>query len=315
MVKTMRIKQLLIWVVITALMTACSRSPQQPTTNRPTVVATFSILADITQNIGKDVVNVVSLVPADGDAHVYEPTPADGVRMHDAVAIIQLGLEFEPWFDELYNASGSNAGVIVASRGIATIAAHGDGHDAHSDAEEVDPHVWHDVTRTIQMAENIRDGLIRIAPDRESTIKANAQVYIDKLRTLDEEITTRVATIPVEKRVLVTNHDTFQYFAARYGFTVLGSALGSVSTESADPGAGSIAELSDAIKESGVPAIFVENVANPKLIEQIATTAGVNVAPPLYTDALSSTGESVTYIDMMRYNVETIVTALTATTP
>lgn len=311
----MRNNHILIWVIVIALLTSCSRSPQQLTTSRPTIVVTFSILADITQQIGKDVVDVVSLVPADGDAHVYEPTPADGVRMHDAVAIVQLGLSFEPWFDELYNASGSNAAVIIASRDIATIEAHGDEHDTHADAGEVDPHVWHDVKRTIQIATNIRDGLIKIAPSQAATLNANAQVYIDKLRALDSEITTKVATIPEAQRVLVTNHDTFQYFASTYGFTVLGSALGSVSTESADPGAGKIAALADAIKASGVPAIFVENVANPKLIEQIAQTAGVKVAPPLYTDALSRTGDGITYIDMMRYNVDTIVNALTATTP
>ena len=259
-------------------------------------------------------VDVVTLVPADGDAHVYEPTPADGVHMHDAVGIVQLGLSFEPWFEELYSASGSNAAVIIASRGITTITAHSD-HDAHADDAGGDPHVWHDVTRTIQMAETIRDGLVRIAPTQSETINANARDYIDELRALDAEIVAKVATVPTSKRILVTNHDTFQYFAARYGFTILGSALGSVSTESADPGAGKIADLADAIKASGVAAIFVENVANPKLIAQIATTAGVKVAPPLYTDALGSSGEGTTYIDMMRYNVDTIVTALTATTP
>jgi ABC-type Zn uptake system ZnuABC Zn-binding protein ZnuA len=274
-------------------------------------------LADITQNVGAGVVDVVSLVPVDGDAHVYEPTPADGVRLNNAVAIVQLGLGFESWFDDLYAASGSSAPVIVASRGLITRTgvAHADEADAHGHDGEIDPHVWHDVTHAMRMVETIRDELSRILPEQRDTINANAQAYLSQLNALDTELATSIASIPQSQRILVTNHDTFQYFAARYGFTVLGSALGSMTTESADPSAGSIAKLADEIRASGVPVIFVENVANPKLIEQLATAAGVRVAPPLYTDALNSTGEATTYTSMMRYNVNTIVTAFTATTP
>ncbi len=165
------------------------------------------------------------------------------------------------------------------------------------------------------MVQTIRDGLIAVLPDQREVLKANAQTYLDELTALDAEISAKVATLPNAQRQLVTNHDTFQYFARRYGFTVLGTALGSMSTESPDPGAAQIASLAEEIRAAQVPAIFVENVANPKLIEQIATTAGVQVAPPLYTDALSSTGAATTYVDMMRYNVETIVTALSTVTP
>ncbi len=314
----------------------CSSSERSaPASTRPVVVATFSILADITAQIGNGVVDVVSLVPVDGDAHVYEPTPRDGVYLIDAVSVVHLGLGFEPWYEELYAASGSTAPQIIASTGIDAIKvaeedAHTeDGHtedthdaeaethaeDEHGHSGEFDPHVWHDVQLTIQMVKTIRDGLIAALPDQQATLTANAQAYLDELAALDAEIVAKVATLPIAKRQIVTNHDTFQYFARRYQFTVLGTALGSISTESADPGAAKIAALANEIRTANVPAIFVENMANPKLIEQIARTAGVQVAPSLYTDALSSTGNATTYVDMMRYNVGTIVTALSTVSP
>lgn len=320
----MRLLRLYMIVLVLIGMSSCgTQESTDPTTNRPVVVVTFSILADITSRVGAGVVDVVSLVPVDGDAHVYEPTPQDGVRLNDAVSIVHLGLGFEPWFEELYVASGSKSPTIHASTGIATIAvmathaadeAHAqDDDDDHVD--EVDPHVWHDVQLTMMMVQTIRDGLIAVLPDQREVLMANTQTYLDELTVLDAEISAKVATLPNAQRQLVTNHDTFQYFARRYGFTVLGTALGSMSTESADPGAAQIATLADEIRAAQVPAIFVENVANPKLIEQIASTAGVQVAPPLYTDALSRTGAATTYVDMMRYNVETIVTALSTVTP
>lgn len=313
----MRLITLMIFIVLTLVPSACTTGmPVASTPTRPTVVVTFSILADITTRIGAGVVDVVSLVPADGDAHIYEPTPRDGVQLINAVSVVSLGLGFEPWFDELYAASGSRAPHIVAATGINAMAVaevHAD--EAHADDSEFDPHVWHDVQLTMKMVQTIRDGLIAVLPDHREVLMANAQTYLDELTALDAEISAKVATLPNAQRQLVTNHDTFQYFARRYGFTVLGTALGSMSTESADPGAAQIASLADEIRAAQVPAIFVENVANAKLIAQIARTAGVRVAPPLYTDALGTTGTATTYIDMMRYNVDTIVTALTTTTP
>lgn len=307
----------MIVLVLIGMSSCGTQASTDPRTNRPVVVATFSILADITSRVGTGVVDVVSLVPIDGDAHVYEPTPQDGVRLNDAVSIVHLGLGFEPWFDELYAASGSKSPTIHASEGVKAIIAtdtHAEG-ESHGHEGENDPHIWHDVQLTMKMVQTIRDGLIAVLPDHREVLLANAQTYLDELTALDAEISAKVATLPNAQRQLVTNHDTFQYFARRYGFTVLGTALGSMSTESADPSAAQIASLADEIRAAQVPAIFVENVANHKLIEQIATTAGVRVAPPLYTDALSSTGAATTYVDMMRYNVETIVTALSTVTP
>ncbi len=176
---------------------------------------------------------------------------------------------------------------------------------------EVDPHLWHDVQNAIKMVETIRDALSTADSENAQSYNANADAYLQQLRELDQWIQVEVAIIPPEQRKLVTNHDTFGYFAARYGFELVGSALASASTETADPAAANLVALVERIKAERVPAIFAENVSNPELLERIAQEAGVTLAPPLYTDALGEPGsDSDTYIKMMRYNVTTIVTAL-----
>lgn len=293
-----------LWCIY--MLVACSAPTMAPTDQKPTVIATFSILADVTSRIGADVLDVTSIIPVDGDAHVYEPTPADGVRLAQATTIVQLGLGYEPWFERLFTASASKATVIVASQNVIT----------HTSNNEIDPHIWHDVRRTMQMVETISAGLVAQYPAFASQIQRNTQAYLAELYALDSEIVADVATLPQAKRLLVTNHDTFAYFAERYGFTIIGTALGSASTDGSDPGATAVVALSDAIRAAGVPAIFVENIANTQIMEQIAQTAGVVIAPPLYTDALGDAGSAgAHYIDMMRYNVRTIVQALSKSTP
>jgi zinc/manganese transport system substrate-binding protein len=292
---------LIIMACIMSLLTGCGNSAPATTTT-PTIITTFSVLADMTQQIAGNTATVTSLVPLNGDAHVFEPTPASGVALVNATAVVALGLGFEPWFGDLYAASGSKATQITASTGVTPLMA----------GDETDPHIWHDVANAIIMAQNIRDGLITAMPSQQATLTANAATYIAQLEALDNEIQVQIATIPAAQRKLVTSHDTFGYFAARYGFEVVGTGLGSVTTESSDPDATSLIQLITAIKASGVAAIFVENMSNPKVMQQIAQEAGVTIAPALYTDALGEANSSgATYIEMMRYNVRTIVTALT----
>jgi zinc/manganese transport system substrate-binding protein len=256
----------------------------------------------MTQQIAGDTATVTSLVPLNGDAHVFEPTPDSGVALVNAIAVIELGVGFEPWFADLYAASGSKATQITASTGVTPLMA----------GDETDPHIWHDVANAIIMAQNIRDGLVTAMPSKKETLTANAAAYIAQLEALDNEIQAQIATLPATQRKLVTSHDTFGYFAARYGFEVVGTGLGSVTTESSDPDAASIVALVNDIKASGVQAIFVENMSNTKVMEQIAQEAGVTIAPALYTDALGEANSSgATYIEMIRYNVRTMVTALT----
>jgi ABC-type Zn uptake system ZnuABC Zn-binding protein ZnuA len=286
------------------------------------VVVSFSVLGDIVENVVGDAATVKTFVGPDSDAHAYEPTPQDAVALEQATAVVTIGLGFEPWLDEIYAASGSKSPVIVSSAALKPIkvdpsaAGHADeeGHaeeEAHAgEAEELDPHVWHDAQNVITMVETIRDGLIAAMPDQAETFRANSTRYIAELQQLNTEIVTMVDSIPAERRKLVTNHDTFGYFAQRYGFVVVGTVLG-VSTEGNDPSATEIVALTAAIRESAVPTIFIENMSNSSLIDNVAAEAGVTIAPALYTDALGSKDSNgATYLNMMRYNVSTIKTAL-----
>ncbi len=418
-----------------------------PTPDTPPlkVVATYSILGDLVQNVAGELVTLTTLVGPGGDAHTYEPTPRDSATLAEADILFENGLMFESWIDDLFTASGSKATRIAVSENITPLPApegghshsdedplahacehfedmpeqvaaggaipddhthyvvtltsgegavtltraedaevsfflgadvpfavssggaplppeaseavtegcdaiaivytfdlapgdysvsfgpnagdsvalvwevakaHGEEEHSHGEEEhghshgEYDPHIWHDPNNAMAMVESIRDALVAADPTNAATYAANATAYLAQLKELDAFVTEQVATLPAERRKLVTTHDTLGYFAARYGFEIVGTALG-ITTEASDPSAGEIAELVEAIKATGVPAIFAENVSNPALMETIAREAGVQLAPTLFTDALGKPGsEGATYLDMVRYNVTTIVTAL-----
>jgi zinc/manganese transport system substrate-binding protein len=303
-----------------------TQAPNTPVVSQPTaeaattpikVVATYSILGDLVQNVAGDRVELVTLVGPGSDSHVYEPTPRDNAILAEARLVFENGLMFEGWIDDLYTASGSAARRVVVSERITPLIAAADAHhdeeEAHSEEEadgEFDPHMWHDPTNVMLMVEAIRDALIAVDSANAATYQANAAAYLAQLKQLDAEIEAQVAALPAERRKLVTSHDTFGYYAQRYGFEVIGTAIGT-STEAADPSAGEIATLVDSIKAAGVPAIFAENVSDSNLIDTIAREAGVQLAPALYTDALGETGSTgATYLEMMRFNTTTIVTAL-----
>ncbi|HEV2108104.1 MAG TPA: zinc ABC transporter substrate-binding protein [Thermomicrobiales bacterium] len=287
---------------------AQSPSPDEPLQ----VIASFSILGDLVANVGGDAVSLTTLVRVGADAHTFEPTPADVENLAEADLIVMNGLGFETWLDDLYEAADTDAERVVVTTGLDLLPAGEGQHEEEGRARgESDPHVWHDVNNVVLMVEAIRDALVAANPANADVYRANADAYLAELEKLDAFIVEQVETLPEERRKLVTSHDTFGYFADRYGFEVIGTALGSASTEVADPSAREIVELVDEIRASGVPAIFAENVSNSALMEQIAEEAGVELAPKLYTDALGEPGgEAGAYIDMMRYNVTTIVEAL-----
>lgn len=296
---------------------AITPSPAVPSptpARRLAVVATFSTLGDLVKNVGGERVEVVVLVGPGQDTHTFKPSPADVARLARAELVFENGLEFEGWLDKQYAASGTRARRVVATEGMTPQKAghaHAEGaaEPAH-DHGEFDPHVWHDVKHVMHMVATIRDALARADPTGAAVYKANAERYLAELTALDAWVVEQVRGLPEERRTLVTNHDTFGYFASRYGFAVVGTAL-PVSTEAAEPSAGELAKLVQRIRRAGAPAVFTENVSNPKLMERIAKEAGVKVAPPLYTDALGPPGgEAETYVKMMRYNVATIVSAL-----
>jgi ABC-type Zn uptake system ZnuABC Zn-binding protein ZnuA len=316
-----RFSSVLLGLALAALMAQTPVSAQTPASGDPlSVVASFSILGDLVRQVGGDAVQVTTLIGPGVDAHTYDPAPADLVALSEADIIFENGLGFEPWLDGFF-ASAQPAGArVVVSDGITPREIGGEdaGHDEAGDAHEgedghgaFDPHVWHDVANAIVMTENIRDALAAADPANAAQYEANAAAYVAELEALDAEIREQVATLPEERRKLVTSHDTFGYFADAYGFEVVGTVLGSLSTEVADPAARDVAALIAEIEAAGVPAIFAENVANPDLLASIAAEAGVELAPALYTDALGPAGSpGETYLGMMRSNAAAIIDAL-----
>lgn len=307
------------WYLLFSLLvlTGCQRSGPTPNpTGKPVVVATFSVLGDMTRNIGGEHIDVLTLVGPDGDAHTFQPTPQDIASVGNAAAVVEIGAKFETaWFDGAYKASRSSAKRVSVSDGLKLLEGachHGPGEEVDPDhTHELDPHIWHEVNNALHMVERIRDALCELDPSHADDYRANATRYSAELRTLDSWIVAKVKELPEERRKLVTSHDTFGYFAKRYGFRVVGSVLPSFSTEAADPSAAEFAQLVKRVQAQKIPAIFCESSHNPKLAERLASAAGVKIAPPLYTDALGPVGSpGGTYLQMMRYNVTTMVDAL-----
>lgn len=307
------------WFMLCALLVlvGCQRSGPMPNAiGKPVVVSTFSVLSDLTRNIGGEHIEILTLVGPDGDAHTFQPTPQDVATIGKATAIIEIGVKFETaWFDPAYQASRSQAKRVVVSQGMKLLEGachHPPGDEADPDhTHELDPHVWHEVNNALHMVERIRDALCELDPSHAEDYRANATRYMAELRSLDAWIVTKVKELPEERRKLVTSHDTFGYFAKRYGFRVVGSVLPSFSTETADPSAAELAKLVASVQSQKIPAIFCESSHNPKLAERLASAAGVKIAPPLYTDSLGPIDSpGGTYLQMMRYNVTTIVDAL-----
>ena len=265
--------------------------------DKPKVIATISIIGDVVKNVAGDAVDLVVLVGPNGDAHEYEPIPADSVNISKADIIFENGLHLEHWLDKLYAASGSKAKRVVVSQGVSP-------RVFEDNPQETDPHAWQDVTNVIVYTQNICNALIAIDPANKDRYNANAISYIQKLGSLDAWVQAQVALIPVDKRKLVTNHDALGYFARRYGFQIIGAVIPSATTEASDPSAKQTADLLKIIKANGVHAIFSENMANPKLVDTLSKEAGVEVGPELYTDALGPVGsEGETYLKMIKYNV------------
>lgn len=277
------------------------------------VVATMSILADLTQNVGGDRVEVTSIVGPDGDAHVYSPTPADAKRLAAARLIVVNGLGFEGWLQRLVKASGTKAKQVVATKGVTPLKeeeghghdkSHGKGHD-HGDT---DPHAWQSVANAKIYVTNIRDALAAADPAGAETYKANAAAYLTKLDALDVEIRLAVSRIPDNRRRIITTHDAFGYFAKAYGMEFI--APQGVSTE-AEITAKDVAAIVRQVRAQKVPAVFLENVSDPRMMEQIASESGARVGGTLYSDALSKAGgPAATYLDMMRHNLHQFVAAL-----
>jgi len=264
------------------------------------VLATFSILGDFVKNVGGDRVEVATLVGPNSDAHVYAPAPADAKKVADAKVVIVNGLGYEGWMSRLAKASGSKAPVVVASKGVKERKAPG-GH-GHGGA---DPHAWQSVANAKVYVANIRDALIAADPAGKAAYEANAAAYLGKLDALDADVKAAVAAIPADRR---STHDAFGYFQQAYGVEFI--APQGVSTE-AEPSARDVARIITQVKKQKIPAVFLENIADPRLMERIAQESGARVGGKLYSDALTDAkGDAPTYLDMMRHNIKQISAAL-----
>jgi zinc/manganese transport system substrate-binding protein len=267
------------------------------------VVATFSILSDFVKNVGGDRVDVQSLVGPNGDAHVYQPTPGDAKTLADAKVVFVNGLGFEGWIARLIKASASKAAMVTATRGVKPRKA--DDDHGHGDA---DPHAWQSVANAKIYVANIRDGLSAADPAGKSAYEANAAAYLAKLEALDAEVKAAVEKIPADRRKIITTHDAFGYYAAAYGVAFI--APQGVSTES-EVSARDVAKIITQIRKQKIPAVFLENVTDKRLLERIAQEGGARIGGTLYSDALTDEkGPAPTYLDMMRHNVKQLSTAL-----
>lgn len=274
------------------------------------VIASFSILGDMVTRIGGDAITVTTLVGPDGDAHVYEPKPADAKAVAAAGLVIFNGLGFEPWSQKLIKASGYKGPVVQASAGIKaqTMDAdeHGHGH-GHSHGRAKDPHAWQSLANGRTYAANIAAALSKAVPAEASRFAANAAAYDQQLADLDAWVKAELAKVPRLERKVITGHDAFGYFASAYGVDML-SPVG-ISTE-AEPSPRDIVRLIKQMKAQNVKTVFMENMSDPRLVQQIARDAGGVVGGTLYADALSGpTGPAASYEAMFRHNVGQLMAA------
>jgi len=288
-----------IVLVLVALLLPVSAAPAQ---EKLRAVATFSILADFVKNVGGDRVDVQALVGPNADAHVYQPSPGDAKALADAKVIFTNGLGFEGWIARLIKASGTRAPMVVATKGMKPRKMDEDGH------VETDPHAWQSVPNAKIYVANIRDALIAADPAGKSSYEANATTYLAKLAALDADVKAMIDKIPAERRRIITTHDAFGYFAAAYGVSFI--APQGVSTES-EVSARDVAKIITQIRKQKIPAVFLENITDDRLLKRIGAEGGARVGGTLYSDALTDEkGPAPTYIDMMRHNVKQLADAL-----
>jgi zinc/manganese transport system substrate-binding protein len=272
---------------------------------RKLAVATTSIIADFVRNVGGDRIEVKALVGANGDAHVYSPTPGDAREVAAATIVFVNGLGLEGWLPRLVSASGSKAPVVTVTTGVPPRRMPDEHHPGKT---TIDPHAWQSIADAKIYVANIRDALAAVDPAGKGTYDANAQAYLAKLDDVEKEVRTAIASIPADRRKIITTHDAFGYFGAAYGMSFI--APEGVSTES-EPSAKDVARIIRQIKMQKIPAVFLENVSDPRLIAQIARETGAAVGGKLYSDALSeASGPAATYLDMMRHNVRELAKAL-----
>ena len=276
-----------------------------PAQDRINVVATFSILGDLVKNVGGDRVEVATLVGPNSDTHVFSPTPGVAKKLGAAKVVFVNGLGFEGWLTRLVKASGTKAPTVVAGRGVKTRKMEDEDHPGRM---VTDPHAWQSIANTKVYVTNIRDALSKSDPAGAGTYASNAKAYLAKLDALEQEVKAAIAKIPADRRKIITTHDAFGYFGDAYGIEFI--SPDGVSTD-AEPSAKEVAKIIAQIKKQKTPAVFLENVTDPRMMQRIAKESGAKIGGTLYSDALSErNGPAGSYLDMMRNNVRELAKAL-----
>jgi ABC-type Zn uptake system ZnuABC Zn-binding protein ZnuA len=291
-------------LILASALSSCSGTPSPAPQDEatPDVLTTSTILADIARNVAGDRLTIESLLPIGADPHSYQPTPQDTAKISQVKVLIVNGADYEHFLTALLENADGQRTLIEASAGLRLRTDPESGHGA-------DPHLWLDPNNVTAYVENITEGLTHFDPNEAEAYQSNASAYTAQLQELDAWIRGQVEQIPPERRVLVTNHEAFGYFAERYGFTVVGTIVESFSTD-ASPSAQQMAGLIDQIRQSKAPAIFLDASDNPALAQQIAAETGVKVVTDLHLESLTDGAPAGTYIDLMKYNVTNIVEAL-----
>ncbi len=292
------------------LASACALSllgTQVDAADKVPVTASFSILGDLVQAVGGERVAVTTLVGANEDAHVFEPMPTDVKTILASKLVVTNGLGFEPWAGKLTQAAGYRGETVVASKDVKTRPL--SEAKKHADHGTTDPHAWQNPINVVRYVRNIAAGLTKVDPGGGPFYQANAEEYVKELIALDTWAKEQFAAIPADKRKVITSHDAFGYFAAQYGLQFL--APQGVNT-SAEPSARQVGQLIAQIKREKIRAVFVENMSNPKLVDQLSKDAGTTPGASLYVDALSARGQpGATYLQMMRHNVTQLAIGMT----
>jgi len=299
------LKLIVVSAMAALLLSACSGEKEGADNDKIHLVATFSILTDILNEVGGDQVDVHSMVPIGTDPHEYEPLPEDIKKAADADAIFFNGLNLEGgktgWFSKLINSVGKDEKDVyelmagVEPKYITTE----DGRD-----EEMNPHAFLDPIVGIQMVENARDALTEIDPDNKDAYEKNANALLKELHEIDELYKEKISEIPEEHRILVTSERAYQYMTERYGLQE--GFLWDIDTEEIGTPR-QIKNLVNFIKEHDVPAIFVETNVDKRPMETVSKETGVDIAAELYSDELGKPGtDGGTYIKFLRYNIEKI---------
>lgn len=286
-----------IWLLLSVVLFGLASAPAHAD-GRLNVVASFSILGDFVRQVGGDKVNVTTLVGPDSDVHVYTPTPHDAKDVGQAKLLVVNGLGLEGWLPRLLQASGAKAQIVTATQGI-TVRKRG---------ADADPHAWQSVPNAMIYVTDIRDALISADAADADTFRQNAERYLAELAALDREVRSEIAKIPPERRKVISTHDAFGYFADVYGVEFI-APLG-VSTET-EPSARDLAGIIAQIRREQIPAVFLENFNDDRLIGRVAAETGAKVGGTLYSDALSEeNGPAPTYIAMVRHNIRALTSAL-----